>query len=250
MDHLGDINWPGLALGYVGYRGVQAAMAVGNKRKHPTQNSQGFRKKIRRKPDTYRGKRYSRPYAMKHAMDSRIVPLYDMKTHDLSSGADSFGSVQVADILNCPALGRYAGLYRSVRILKIKVEWFATPYAVQCVSIARQNQKGTAELSFDYMLKQPGVRFHDLRAAGKGYNAARTMNLANIPVFNEFLDCDTLGTKLSIANSTIYDAAISYGIRHFDHAPVAGADYDFKKVEMKVCIVAQFFGLQENPTIS
>ena len=107
----------GVAIGAGGYVGWSAGTRIRKyltksnmpkRTKHPTQNAEGFRKKIRKE----RFPRVPRPipgrtYKTRNAMDSEVVALHDLETVDLTPTADLFGCLQIADVLSAPGLSRY-----------------------------------------------------------------------------------------------------------------------------------------------
>ena len=69
------------------------------------------------------------------------------------------------------------------------------------------------------------------------------MDLARIPVFNEFLACDVASTTLSVSNATPYDANINYfGIKHSSHSTDGLVEIEAK---LTFVTVVEFFGLQQ-----
>ena len=76
------------------------------------------------------------------ATDKETVALQDLVTLDLSATADLFGCLQIANVLQAPGLSRFTTSYDRVRFLKLRVEFFATGYAVTALSTVSQSEKG------------------------------------------------------------------------------------------------------------
>ena len=237
--------------GYAGYRvgsSIRKNIMAYGKRKATGPNREGFRRKIRRKSAYGYGSRMSVPHyrpspyqnrQLSMSNDRCIVALKDIRTHDLTQAVDALGVFQVADILTMPAFARYANLYSKFRIKKLKIEWLPNQMVSQILSFASQDDKSLTGVGADYCLKQRSCRFHAAKQHGDT-KAGRTMNLAYIPLFNEFLNCDTASTTLSVANACAYDASIRYLIKHHD----VGTNVNYK-VECNLTMVVEFAFLQE-----
>ena len=63
----------------------------------------------------------NRSYSTKMATDREFVALHDLKTYDISSNADMFDCLQIANVLNAPGLSRYTSRYDRVRFHKLKI---------------------------------------------------------------------------------------------------------------------------------
>jgi hypothetical protein len=186
-------------------------------------------------------KRPGRPYAVRQNMGCEVVAIHKLVTIDLTSGSDSFGCLQPADILNAPGLSRYTRLYDRMRFIKLKLEMFATDRVLTVISSASQNSKTTVA-SKDVILRQPSLRFHNLKR-GDGINCARTMDIANIAGLGDHLSTASIASTLSLTNSTPFDAGLHYCVLHGDFISTGG--HDPQKIEIKYTFVVEFMGQKQ-----
>lgn len=173
---MADLNWPGLALGYVGYRGVRSIMAYG-KRKHPSNvpNRFGFRNKIRRK--TRYTPMYRQPaYMKKNDMDRKFVMLKDLHTDPHPGNATTFGYFKLQDVQQMPAFQRFENLYSSFRIHKMTVKFHQGEYVHQAISMV-SNTDQDAVTTQEFILRQPTCYIHNLSQNSRDVTPQRTLKL-------------------------------------------------------------------------
>lgn len=223
---MSDLNWPGLAAAYVGYRGVRAIMpGYSRKRKSfAPVNKFGFRTKIRRKM----GGPSMKPFKMHGRTkfgDSRCtVALKDIKSYQLTPGVDLNEQVVGAGLLTAPLYKRYANLYGRFRIKAIKVEFMKDVHMTQLMTAVTQlsEEKPTDAEAY---LRDITCRFHNL-AYNSRYTPSRSMRTSDIPLFNTFLPTSSNAVGLP-------DAAINFLLKH-QHLS------NLTTLELKITYVVEF----------
>jgi len=244
-----DLNWPGLALGYVGYRGVRAVYnrMPGYKRKQRSNvpNKFGFRTKIRRKT-TRQTPMYRQPsYAKMNDLDRKFVMLKDIYTEQLPGNTTVFGYFKLQDIQQMPAFQRFENLYSSFRIHKMTVKFFQGEYVHQAISMV-SNTDQDAVTTQDFILRQPTCYIHNLSQNYRGAPPQRTMKLITPGCADSWKDfISTNAVTAQIGNATTEGtkkAAIKYAFTSQNAA-------NGVQVEMvRLCLV-EFMGLADTTLV-
>jgi hypothetical protein len=230
MEDLADINWPGLATGYLGYRVVKSMVGsrVGYKRKGSAPvNRQGFRTKIRRKMVP------SKPFKMRGNTkfgDSRcIVTLRDIKSHHLAVGVDLNENVTGASVVNAPLFRRYANQYGRFRIKAIKLSFMKDNHMTHLLTSVTQLSETKPSDATGYM-RDITCRHHNLNNTNS--TPSRTLRVSDVPLFDTFYPTATTAANLP-------DCAINYLLKH-QHLS------NSMTLEIKVAYVVEFAYMLKN----
>jgi len=188
---MADLNWPGLALGYVGYRGVRAVYnrMPGYKRKsNAPVNKFGFRNKIRRKSNRGFGGGPRRSMYNKHNdLDTKFCVLKLHEQFTTAVTGEKLGLVKIGQLQACPAWTYYSNLFN-----RYKVQWMRfklhspTDVAVMYTYVSMDDVD--APSSRDHILRSQSARVHDV--CQNRYAPGRTLKLRYAEAFNDFLDVD------------------------------------------------------------
>lgn len=196
----------------------------------------GYRNK-RRKSFVPRPMKFN--YRQRMGTDRLVIALKDLQTKDLTHDADQHDVLQYSNVTDCPGFQRYANLYDRFRVLKFSIKWLTGQDVHQIISFVSQEDKST-ESNVDQYLKQRSCRFHNVSQHGQ-FSPQRTLDLAKIPSFRDFIKCDLASSQLSKVNATPFDAAIKYVIKHHRNGH---QDLGLHYVQCEIRFVVEFIGLQ------
>ena len=236
--------------GYIPFQGSRKRHHKGgpyNTRKGSRFVGPSYQKFIAKKSNVFKAN-LERPIAQKMNMGSETVALHKLVTLDLVANTDKFFCLQIADILNAPALSRYTRLYDRMRFISLKLEAFATDYVTTMITSVSQSEK--VEVSDkDTILRQPSCRFHSLKRSD-GVNCSRTLHIADVAGLGDHIPTSALSdpNTISLTNATTFDCGIHGGIIHTDAWPGLGAGgmgVPGQKVQLKYVFVVQFMGQKQ-----
>lgn len=210
---LADLNWPGLALAYGGYRAGRAGYTAyrdrGRNNISTTNNMPGQRRprgntfggqqprfKRRAVAGRFRNARPSAPYRrIPRALGIQRGVVYDSVFHMVkypqTTVGDGIGNipgmVKPSDILACGKLARYLNNYEWIKLHSMSVEWVTTdPIMIMSMYDSSQSSHGTTEKLEPYFERQATLRIH--RSDRNGLRKiSRTESLKMKPGFQDYI---------------------------------------------------------------
>jgi hypothetical protein len=204
MEELANVNWPGLALGYYGYRAAKYAYSKmpGQKRKSTLgANVQGFRKRFRlrqqkRNATTFRFPMYKQPMVGRTAGEYKVCTFKDITSHQ-QSGAVTTGfyeQVTPQQLASAEGIGRQTELFNHIKVLSMKVEFMVTSPAA--ILTCTQLDDATIQGLKPFFEKQHTLRVHQAQPVG---HFSRTLDLQQKGSFRDFIKCEDFYTDITSA---------------------------------------------------
>lgn len=205
---LADLNWPGAALGYLGYRAARGGynylsnrrsmQRQGTKRSRPGYNTfrPGARRpppfKARRRAAAYKPKKYGA--GRQSNAGTKYVVLKDLHGPWTLSSGDSPQQFNPSCLTNCPSWGFHSKCYKYYKLLWMKIDYHTTDHAMQAASCVTTDTV-VVPTTMNQILIQNNCRIHDFTEFQKRC-PSRTVFLKGVTGYEDFLPTGDANTDL------------------------------------------------------